>query len=154
MKAIIQRVYNASVWVDDTIFGSIKHGLLVYVGVAPKDTDADVAYIVRKILQMRIYPFGEKQTQRTVVETGGSLLIVSQFTLFGSLQRGNRPDFSGAATPEKARKIYDQACALCAETLPVETGLFGAYMQLSYINDGPFTILLESDHLAHHKEDC
>ncbi len=152
MKAVVQRVYDAAVVVEQRVVGKIDTGLLVYLGIHRDDTDVDAQYITKKILNMRIYPLESKPMHCSVLDVKGALLIISQFTLFGALLRGNRPDFFSAALPEHARKLYETVCTLCAATVPVERGVFGAHMSLRYTNDGPVTILLDSAHLAHHKQ--
>ena len=130
----------------DRITGSIDRGLAVLAGVAPDDDAADVAYVARKILGMRIFD-GEdgKANHRSVVDVGGAVLVVSQFTLYGDLRKGRRPSFDAAAPTELARRLYeDLVRELTAAPVPVATGEFRASMQLELVNDGPVTILIDS----------
>ncbi len=150
MRAVVQRVYDASVSVGGSIVGSIQKGLLVYLGVHGDDNSLDSDYITKKILRMRVYPEDEKPMHLSVIDVGGSLLIISQFTLFGSLIRGNRPDYFSAAKPQGARPLYDEVCEKCAEYVTVEKGIFGEHMKVTYTNDGPVTLIVTSDHLSHH----
>jgi len=144
MIAVVQRVSAASVTVDGKIAGGIGPGLLALIGVAQGDGPEDVDYIVRKIANLRIFERDGKMTD-SVREIGGSLLVVSQFTLLGDVRRGNRPDFMRAAPPDEAKKLFD-SCVAALRTLglPVETGIFGAHMEVSSMGDGPVTILLDS----------
>lgn len=146
MRALIQRVREASVTVDERVTGRIGPGLLVLAGVAADDTADDRAWTARKIAQMRIFDDEAGVMNRSVVDVGGGLLVVSQFTLFASTRKGNRPSWSGAAPPEVARPLlhaFVDALAQAAQR-PVATGVFGAMMQVALVNDGPVTIWLDS----------
>jgi len=145
MRAVVHRVCSASVTVDGRTVGSIERGLLVYVGVGRGDTDADVGYIVDKILHLRLFVDGDGTMDLSVNDLSGSVLVVSQFTLFGDCRRGRRPSYVNASDPETARQWYDAVVArLRREGLHVETGEFRTMMQVDSINDGPVTVLLDS----------
>lgn len=142
----MQRVSHAQVRVGDRVTGRIERGLVVLVGVGRDDTPADVTYIAGKIRDMRIFEGdGGKPMDRSVVDVGGAVLVVSQFTLYGDMRRGRRPSFDEAATPETARALYeDLVRELRAAPLPVATGEFQAMMHVELVNDGPVTIVLDS----------
>ena len=145
MRAVVHRVCSASVTVDGRTVGSIERGLLVYVGVGRGDTDADVAYIVDKILHLRLFADGDGKMNLSVNGVSGSVLVVSQFTLFGDCRRGRRPSYVTASDPETARQQYEAVVAqLRRDGLHVETGEFRTMMQINSINDGPITVLLDS----------
>lgn len=147
MRAVIQRVTEARVRVGDRIVGEIGRGLLVLLGIGRDDGPEQVRYIAGKIRDARLFE-GEnnKPMDRSVVEIGGAVLVVSQFTLYGDMRRGRRPSFDGAAPPELARALYeDLVRELRAASLPVATGEFQAMMHVELVNDGPVTILLDSD---------
>jgi D-tyrosyl-tRNA(Tyr) deacylase len=146
MRALIQRVAEASVTVDAARVAAIGPGLLVLAGVAADDTDDDRDWIARKIVAMRIFNDDAGVMNRSVVEAGGALLAVSQFTLFASTRKGNRPSWSGAAPPEVARTMFEGFVAALVRALaaPVATGVFGADMQVALVNDGPVSIWLDS----------
>jgi len=145
MKAVLQRVTRASVDVEGTIVGRIGAGLLVLLGVAKGDGARDLLYVVEKIRTLRIFGDDEGKMNRTVMEVGGALLLVSQFTLLGDTTKGRRPGFDQAAPPDEARRLYEEAVShLRASGLVVETGIFAAHMQVELLNDGPVTFLLDS----------
>ena len=145
MKAVIQRVTRASVEVQGQVVGRIDAGLLVLLGVAKGDGDRDLLYIVEKLQALRIFSDDQGKMNRTLVDVGGALLLVSQFTLLADTSKGRRPGFDLAAPPEEARALYEQAVKrLLADGLMVETGVFGAHMQVELCNDGPVTFLLDS----------
>ena len=145
MKAVIQRVTRASVEVQGQVVGRIDAGLLVLLGVAKGDGDRDLLYIVEKLQALRIFSDDQGKMNRTLVDVGGALLLVSQFTLLADTSKGRRPGFDLAAPPEEARALYEQAVKrLLADGLMVETGVFGAHMQVELLNDGPVTFLLDS----------
>ena len=145
MRAVVQRVCSASVTVDGRTVGSIERGLLVYVGVGRGDTDADVAYIVDKVLHLRLFSDGDGKMDLSVSDMSGSVLVVSQFTLFGDCRRGRRPSYVTASDPETARQQYEAVVTrLRRDGLHVETGEFRTMMQVDSINDGPITVLLDS----------
>ena len=144
MKCLIQRVTRASVRVEDTVVGEIGAGLLVFVGVQPGDTDEQVARMSQRLLSYRLFGDAEGKMNLSVVDIRGSILLVSQFTLAADTDRGNRPSFSSAASPVLAEHYYKALIkALNASGTPIATGQFGADMQVSLINDGPVTFLLE-----------
>ncbi len=145
MKAVIQRVTGASVEVEGQIVGRIGPGLLVLLGVAKGDEERDLAYLVEKVKTLRIFGDDQGKMNRSLIDVGGSLLVVSQFTLLGETGKGRRPGFDLAAPPEVARAWYEQAVdRLRGAGLTVETGVFGAHMQVELRNDGPVTFLLDS----------
>jgi len=146
MRAVVQRVSAARVRIDGRIAGEIDRGLLLLIGVGRDDTADDVGYVVRKVLELRIFE-GEdgKPMDRSVVEIGGGVLVVSQFTLYGDVRRGRRPSFDHAARPDDARALYeDFVRELRAAHTPVATGEFQAMMQVELVNDGPVTVLVDS----------
>ena len=146
MRAVIQRVTEARVRVGDRIVGEIGRGLLVLLGIGRDDGPEQVRYIVGKIRDARLFEGdNNKLMDRSVVEIGGAVLVVSQFTLYGDMRRGRRPSFDGAARPELARALYeDLVRELRATHVPVTTGEFQAMMQVDLVNDGPVTILIDS----------
>ena len=146
MRLVIQRVREAQVTVGDQITGQIGPGLLVLAGFAPTDTPAALTWMCRKLVQLRVFSDDHGQMNRSVRDTGGQVLVVSQFTLLADARKGNRPSYSGEAPPPVAEPLYRQFVALVAAELgrPVPTGIFGADMQVSLVNDGPVTIVLDS----------
>jgi len=146
VRAVIQRVSSARVTVGDRVTGEIARGLLVLLGVSREDTATDAAYIASKIRDMRVFPHDDnKPMDRSVVEIGGSVLVVSQFTLYGDMRKGRRPSFDAAAAPEPARELYETVVReLRAAQVPVATGEFQAMMHVELVNDGPVTILIDS----------
>lgn len=145
MRAVLQRVKRARVSVDGDVTGEIGAGLLVFLGVAQTDTDADLDYMQKKIPELRIFEDEDGKMNRSVVEAGGALLVVSQFTLYGDARKGRRPGFTDAARPELAIPMYERFVEGCrAMGLRVETGRFGAMMDVELVNDGPVTLLLDS----------
>lgn len=145
MRAIVQRVASARVRVGERVVGEIGRGLLVLVGVGRDDTSDDVKAVAAKICDMRVFEADGKPMDRSVVDVGGSLLVVSQFTLYGDMRRGRRPSFDAAAAPDAARALYeDFVRELRATNVPVATGEFQAMMQVELVNDGPVTILIDS----------
>lgn len=148
MRAVIQRVSRASVRVDGEIVGSIERGLLVLLGVASGDTTADGDYLVEKILNLRIFPDSAGKMNLSLVDIRGELLIVSQFTLLGSVVKGRRPSFDKAAPPEKANELYEYVVKQARKWVgKVETGTFRASMDVELLNQGPVTILCDSEKL-------
>lgn len=134
--------------VDGQVVGQIGRGLLVLVGVAEGDTAADIEYTAAKVRDLRIFPDDEGRMNRSVVEVGGSVLVVSQFTLLGDVRRGRRPGFDAAASPDLAKALYDQLVErLRSDGLPIATGVFQAHMAVALVNDGPVTILIDSKKL-------
>lgn len=145
MKAIVQRVTSASVEVDGTVVGQIGTGLLVLLGVAKGDGEADCRYLVEKLRTFRIFSDEQGKMNRSLVDVGGSVLLVSQFTLLGSTANGRRPSFDGAAPPDIARRLYEQvADDLRTAGTWVEIGVFAAHMRVALVNDGPVTFALDS----------
>ena len=148
MRAVVTRVKSANVVVASSVIGSIDEGILVLLGSEEGDNDADIDYIVRKCAQLRIFADDEGKMNRSVQEVGGEILLVSQFTLLGDCRKGNRPSFIRAGAPSEAEGIYNRAVEAFRRTgIPVKTGIFQADMQVSSINDGPVTILLDSKRL-------
>ena len=146
MRTLIQRVREADVTVDGQVVGAIGPGLLVLAGVTDGDDASDRDWLARKIVQLRIFSDDAGVMNRSVLEAGGGILAVSQFTLYASTRKGNRPSYIAAARPEIAQPAFDAFVALLAEMLgkPVPTGVFGADMQVRLVNDGPVTIWLDS----------
>jgi D-tyrosyl-tRNA(Tyr) deacylase len=145
MRLLIQRVSEATVTVDGRATGSIGTGLLVFLGVARSDTSADADYLVDKLLGLRVFPDEAGKMNRSVIETGGGLLIVSQFTLYGDCRKGRRPSFDQAAPPGLAQSLYEYFVQAARRgPAPVETGVFQAAMEVTLVNQGPVTILIDS----------
>ena len=145
MKAIVQRVSSASVEVDEQITGEIKSGLMILLCAVHGDSEVEADYLARKIAKLRIFSDEAGKTNLSVMDVGGSALVVSQFTLAANWKKGNRPSFIGAAAPDVAEKLYDYFCdQLRGEGVPVETGVFAAKMQVSLNNEGPFTIWMDT----------
>jgi D-tyrosyl-tRNA(Tyr) deacylase len=145
MRAVVQRVNEASVTVDGHVVGAIGRGLLVYLGAAQGDEARDVQYTVDKIAGLRVYPNDEGRMSLTISDIDGAVLVVSQFTLFGDVRRGRRPSFDGAADPEDAERLYLEVVdGLRGKGLPVETGTFRAMMVVQSAVDGPVTIQIDS----------
>lgn len=145
MRAVVQRVSRAKVTIEDWTSGEIGLGLLVLLGVGQNDTETDVDYLVQKIAGLRVFEDSEGKMNRSVIDVGGSVLAVSQFTLYGDVRRGKRPSFDAAAPPEQARRLYELFVQhIQAAGLRCETGRFQEMMQVELINDGPVTILLDS----------
>ena len=146
MRAVIQRVKSASVTVAGQITGEIGPGLVILLGVGPEDTVSDGAWLASKIVNLRIFPDAEGKMNCSLLDTEGGALVVSQFTLYGDCRRGRRPSFVGAAPPDIAEPLYERFCEQMAEagvTL-VGRGVFGAMMDVSLINDGPVTLIVDS----------
>ena len=145
MRALLQRTSGASVAVDGEILGSIGSGLVVFVGVGPADDEATADALARRITELRIFRDGEGRTNSSLIDVGGAVLLVSQFTLFADTRRGRRPGFTGAAPPDQAERLYERiAAALRDLGVEVATGRFGAEMAVQLTNDGPFTIWLDT----------
>lgn len=146
MRVVVQRVCNASVSIDGALRSRIGRGLLLLVGIGRDDTGSDLEWMARKVSGLRIFEDAAGKMNLSVRDAGSALLAVSQFTLYADASRGNRPGFTNAALPDKALGLFDRFVGLLRDEsgLPVETGLFGADMQVSLVNDGPVTILLES----------
>ena len=145
MRAVVQRVSRAQVTVNGEITGAIGLGLLVLLGIGRDDTEADATYLAEKIAGLRVFEDDQGKMNRSVQEVGGSVLAVSQFTLYGDVRRGKRPSFDAAAPPEKARQLYEFFVEqIRASGLRCETGRFQEMMQVELVNEGPVTILLDS----------
>jgi D-aminoacyl-tRNA deacylase len=145
MRIIIQRVKSSQVEVAGVTVGKIGRGLNLLVGIADTDTEAELDWMAKKCLNLRLFP-GTERWEKSVLEIGGELLVISQFTLYGDCRKGRRPDFSRSASPEPARQLYEQFVEkLRQSNLRVETGEFGAMMQVKIENDGPVTLLLERE---------
>lgn len=146
MRAVIQRVRKSSVTVDEKIVGKIDRGLLILLGVGHGDDIQDLNYMVDKILGLRIFQDDEDKMNLSVQDIGGEILVVSQFTLYGDVRKGKRPSFTNSANPDIANKLYEEFVRTIKDRgIRVEKGIFGAHMDVELINDGPVTILLDSD---------
>jgi len=145
MRAVVQRVSQASVSVDGNQIGCIDRGLVVFLGVAEGDSQADAVYLAGKVAGLRIFEDDEGRMNRSVIDAGGSVLAISQFTLLGDARKGRRPSFTAAADPEEGNRLYERFCeVLAAAGVTVARGIFGAKMRVDVANDGPVTILLDS----------
>ena len=145
MRAVIQRVRSASVAVDGEVVGRIARGVVVLVGVGRDDGEADVAYVARKVRDLRLFEDAAGRFDRSLADVGGAALVVSQFTLYGACRRGRRPSFDAAASPPAARAAYDALVGALRESgTRVETGVFRSVMDVNLVNDGPVTVLLDS----------
>ena len=148
MKFVIQRVKQASVKVEGSVIGEIEKGYLVLIGVSDKDTEAVADKMIKKMIGLRIFEDAEGKTNLSLADVGGILLLVSQFTLYANCKKGNRPSFIEAGAPDKANQLYEYIIEESKKSVSVvQTGRFGAEMEVSLINDGPFTILLDSEML-------
>ncbi len=145
MRLVIQKAKNASVKVDNQVIGHIDHGFMVLVGVTHSDTEKDAEYCARKVANMRLFEDDEGKTNLSLADVDGSVLSISQFTLYGNTRKGNRPSFVSAAEPEQANQLYEYFNQeLQKYDIEVATGQFGAHMAVDFINDGPMTILIDS----------
>lgn len=146
MRALVQRVREAAVTVEGSVSGQIAQGLLVLIGIEAEDAQADIDWLCRKISQLRVFDDEAGVMNRSVLDVGGDVLAVSQFTLFASVKKGNRPSYTRAAAPAISQPLFDHFVACLSGVLarPVPTGVFGAEMQVSLVNDGPITIWLDS----------
>ena len=152
MRAVIQRVERASVTVDGKVAGSCGKGFLVLLCVMENDTENEAALMCRKIANMRIFEDEAGKINRSPSDVGGELLVISQFTLAANCVHGNRPDFLSAAKPDEANRLFGYFTDLISQTVPhVQTGVFGAHMTVELVNDGPFTITLDTDELQKKK---
>ncbi len=145
MRLLIQRVKEATVTVNTQVCGQIGAGLLVFLGIHKNDTPATMGWLIKKLVSLRIFPDQDRKMNLDIQQTQGDILVVSQFTLYGSCQNGNRPEFTEAALPEPAFLLYEEFIQELSQALgkPVQTGIFGALMDVALINDGPVTFLLE-----------
>ncbi len=148
MRAVVQRVSRAEVSVDGATVGRIGKGYLLLLGVGQNDTEAKAQKLWNKIFKMRIFEDGSGKTNLSLADVDGEVLIVSQFTLYANCKRGNRPSFTDAGTPDEAERLYEHFVELASADIPnVQTGRFGAMMEVSLTNDGPFTVCLDTDTL-------
>lgn len=145
MKALIQRVTSAKVEVEGKVTGEIKTGFLILLGVGKNDTEKECEKLADKISKLRIFADSEGKTNLSLNDVGGDILAVSQFTLYADCHHGNRPSFTASGAPDKANELYGYFCECCSDKINgrVERGIFGADMQVSLVNDGPFTVMLE-----------
>ena len=149
MKFIVQRVSSAACRVDDEVTGSIQKGFMVLIGISDSDTKEIADKMIKNLIGLRIFEDSEGKTNLSLKDVNGSLLLISQFTLYADCRKGNRPSFIKAGNPELANNLYEYIIAKCKEEIPdVQTGIFGADMKISLINDGPFTILLDSEEIC------
>lgn len=144
MKFVIQKVAHACVTVDRQVIGQINRGFLVLIGVAEDDTKEIADKLIKKLLNLRIFEDSEGKTNLSLRDVQGSLLLISQFTLYADCKKGNRPSFTKAGNPTLANELYEYVIEKCRAEFPVETGSFGADMKVELLNDGPFTIILDS----------
>lgn len=147
MIAVVQRVTSSSVTVEGACVASIGPGLHVLLGVLKEDSGEEIPKLAEKILNLRIFADDAGKMNRSLLDVGGEMLVVSQFTLSADVRRGRRPSFDGAAEPETARKLYEAFVARAAEAVSVQTGIFGAHMELEISNDGPVTIIIDTSQL-------
>lgn len=149
MRLLIQRVQHADVSVEGEIVGSIKKGYLVFIGISDSDTEEIADKMLRKLLNLRLFEDENGKTNLAIKQVDGEVLLVSQFTLYADCKKGNRPSFTKAGSPDKANKLYQYLIDQCTKELPQKTscGSFGADMKVSILNDGPFTIMLDSDEI-------
>jgi D-tyrosyl-tRNA(Tyr) deacylase len=146
MRALVQRVSEASVIVEDVIAGQIGRGLLIFLGIHQNDSEANALYLASKVIQLRIFPDSEGKMNLSLQDVAGEILVVSQFTLYGDTRKGNRPSYSQAARPEVAVRLYECFVRMCREKgMRVATGIFQADMQVRLINDGPVTLICYSE---------
>ena len=145
MRFIVQRVTNASCTVDGNVTGSIENGFLVFIGISNDDTEQIADKMIKKLLGLRIFEDENGKTNLSLHDTNGSLLLISQFTLYADCRKGNRPSFTNAGNPTLAHELYEYIISQCKQSVSnVQQGIFGADMKISLLNDGPFTILLDS----------
>ena len=145
MRAVLQRVTRAQVSVDGEVIGQIGPGLVILLGVAQGDTQADVDWMAEKVIQLRLFEDAAGKTNLSTKDVAGGLLVISQFTLLADCRNGRRPSFTAAAPPEEANQLYEAFVAACRQSgLPVQTGKFRANMQVELVNDGPVTVMLDS----------
>lgn len=147
MRALLQRVREASVTADGEVVGACGPGLCILLGVGPDDDEAVTRRLWEKIRHLRVFDDEQGHMNRSLLDVGGGALIVSQFTLYADARRGRRPSFTGAAEPGRARELYGRFCEVAAEDVPVGTGIFAADMQVALVNDGPVTLWLDTDEL-------
>lgn len=144
MRVLIQRVKNASVTIDGKEISKINKGFLVFVGITHTDTEKEADYLVKKVTNLRVFEDENGKMNLSLKDVDGKLLVVSQFTLYGNCENGNRPSFTEAAKPDIANPLYEYFCSKCEQTgIEVQKGIFGADMKISLLNDGPVTIMIE-----------
>ena len=149
MRLLVQRVKGASVTVEEKQVGKIDKGFLILVGVGPDDDEAICSKMAQKVVQMRVFEDADGKMNKSVTDIGGSFLAVSQFTLYADCRKGNRPSFTGACPPVRANELYEFFCGEAEKLgVKVERGVFGADMQVALVNDGPVTIMLDSDEIV------
>ena len=149
MRAVVQRVNEASVSIGGNVVGSCGHGYLILLGVGEQDTEAEVERLWSKIYKLRIFPDGEHHTGASLADVAGEVLVISQFTLYADCRKGNRPSFAHAGAPDESERLYELFVERAEQDLDhVACGEFGADMQVSLVNDGPFTICLDTDDLT------
>ena len=151
MRALLQRVTEGSVSIDGEVVGTCGQGYVILLGVAPTDTADTARRLWDKVKHLRVFSDDAGKMNRSLLDVGGSVLVVSQFTLYADARRGNRPSFVGAARPALGEELYEEFCRLAEGEVPVGRGVFGADMQVSLVNDGPVTIWLDTDDLARPK---
>jgi D-tyrosyl-tRNA(Tyr) deacylase len=149
LRAVVQRVSQASVTISDNIVAQIGKGLLVFLGISKSDQESDISWMADKIVNLRIFEDEQNKMNKSLLDVMGDVLVVSQFTLFGDCRKGRRPSFTDSATPEKAKVLYDEFLSYLKEKYPinVQQGEFQAHMKVNIINDGPVTLLLDSQKL-------
>ena len=146
MRIIVQRSLNSSVSIDSSIVGKIDSGMVILVGFTHNDSESDIDYLIHKLLNLRIFEDENGQMNKSILDTKGNILSISQFTLYGDTKKGNRPSFIDAMAFDKAKELYEIFNKKLSEYIHIEAGVFGADMKVSITNDGPVTILLESGH--------
>lgn len=146
MRLVLQRAKDAMVWVDGKVVGAIDHGLVILLGVGHEDSQEDIDYLVKKVSQLRVFNDEEGKMNKSIQDINGAFLVISQFTLFASTKKGNRPSYTRSASPDLANSLFKNFKSTLEQTalLPVESGIFGADMKVDFINDGPVTIILDS----------
>ena len=150
MKFLVQRVNNASVTIDNELFSSINHGYLVLIGISNDDTKEIADKMIQKLINLRIFDDEQGKTNLSIKDVNGEILLVSQFTLYANCRKGNRPSFINAGSPDYANNLYEYIIEACKKEIPVvSTGVFGADMKVNLENDGPFTVMLDSDEIIH-----
>ena len=148
MRAVLTRVRSASVTIDGEVTGKIGQGFLILLGVGPEDTEAHCKYLAEKALGLRVFEDENEKMNLSLTDVGGQVLVVSQFTLYGNCRKGRRPSFAGAAGPELGNRLYEQFLAECEKLgFPPQHGRFGADMQVESVNDGPVTLILDTEQL-------
>lgn len=145
MRVVVQRVLKSSVEINNEVVGSIDRGLLLLIGIGQDDTEKELDYMLNKILNLRIFEDEDDKMNLSVKDIDGEILAVSQFTLYGDVRKGRRPSFTQAAPPEKAKSLYEKFVEKCKTQIKTECGVFQADMKVNLINDGPVTILVDSD---------